>query len=153
MKKIIVLLLAISLLVLSCTDSGSGSTSEAEPKTKFHVTYTGIKSGSNPVDTNEYSSGDTVTLAAGDGSFCSSGGDHSLTFMGWKDENNTYKAGSTYIITGDVTFTADYNDVTCDYGCSNGVCKIPGCDSDAHCAGNADGKTKCDTASHTCVAP
>lgn len=152
MKKIILLLLSVSLLVLSCTDSGSDSTPEAEKKTKFHVTYTGCKSGSNPVDTNEYSSGDEIILPTGDGSFCSSGGGNSLTFMGWKVGKDLYKAGITYVITGDVTFTAEYNDVPCQNGCEDGVCKVRGCDSDQQCANRTDGKTSCGPDGN-CVAP
>lgn len=153
MKKILVLLLSVSLLVLSCTDSGSDSTTASEPKSKFHVTYKGIKSGSNPVDTTEYSSGDEVILASGDNvDICNSAGTGLLFFKAWSDGTKEYQAGDTYVITADVTFTAEYNDVPCQNGCEDGVCKVRGCDSNQQCSDRTDGKTVCG-ADGNCVEP
>lgn len=151
MKKILVLLLSVSLLLISCTDSGADSQPAAEPKAKFHVTYSGVENGSTPEDTNEYSAGDKVTLASVEkDSFCSN--NNVFIFKGWKIGDTVYEAGSSYVISNDITFTASYESKPCMFGCDSaiGAC-VTGCTSDAGCANNVDGRTKCDDG--TCVAP
>lgn len=82
------------------------TTSGDNTPTKYSVTYAngGATSGTVPTDSNEYESGNTVTVL-GQGTLAKTNYD----FAGWSDGTNTYVENDTFIIFSNVTLTAKWN--------------------------------------------
>lgn len=92
--------LRIKTIALTYTSSGG------DTPTKYSVTYAngGATSGIVPTDSNEYDSGDTVTVL-GQGTLSKTNYD----FAGWSDGTNTYVENDTFTISSNITLTAQWN--------------------------------------------
>ena len=123
MKRFIFLIVLLPVLLLACTSDGNSSSEPEKPAVtkKYHVTYE-TSHGTAPVDTNEYSEGDKVTLPDFDAKYCS---DNTLTyFRYWTVDGNDYRPGDTFTIKEDTTFTATFSSKSCEVGCDS---TIPAC--------------------------
>lgn len=98
--------------------------------TTYTVTYDGndATGGTAPVDSTEYSSGQTVTVAGNTGSLVKTG----HTFNGWNTDRNPaqgthYNVGATFNISGSVTLYAEWtvNQYTLTYNANGGTGTAP----------------------------
>ena len=118
MKKYILLIVLLPFLLLACNNDGTSSTESKSKDTdkKFHVTYVS-HIGTAPVDTNEYSAGDTITLPNMQNG-CEN--NKAYIFIRWLKNGEHYFPGTSYVINGDTTFTAQLRTDDCMYGCDSG---------------------------------
>ena len=117
MKKYILLIVLLPFLLLACNNDGTSSTESKSKDTdkKFHVTYVS-QFGTAPVDTNEYSAGDTITLPNMQNG-CEN--NKAYIFIRWLKNGEHYFPGTSYVINGDTTFTATFRTENCMYGCDS----------------------------------
>ncbi|HNY49331.1 MAG TPA: InlB B-repeat-containing protein [Smithella sp.] len=102
--KYLVLLFAMLLLSMSACSGGGGDGGsdhdDAPPDSTYTVTYNGNGStgGSVPVDSTNYSSGQTVTVLGNTGTLAKTG----YLFTGWNTQSNgsgtTYTQGQTFVM-------------------------------------------------------